>query len=184
MNRFALAHRKAHVLFKSLGNRQQEQLTLLNVAVGYLLNNQLDSAQILMQHIFPQIMATGTADNKGFLLMEWGSLQFERGNHQSALAYLKKTIPIFQPLGNLRRLATIYTGLGHFYNRLNQPDSAIYYAQKGLAAATKLGFKREILGASQLLAKLYEPKDPAKALYYLKIATAHRGVGGLGLRFG
>ncbi|GAB4041352.1 tetratricopeptide repeat-containing sensor histidine kinase [Spirosoma gilvum] len=164
--------RKANSLFASVGNRKQEMSTLLNISVACRLNKRLDTALIVMQHVFPRIMATGSDGDKGFLFLEWGSLQFDLGNHQTGLAYEKKAIGIFRQSSNLRRLSAIYNNMANFFEQLHQPDSAIDYAQQALTAAQTLGFKREILGASQRLAKLYEPKDPAKALHYLKIATA------------
>jgi hypothetical protein len=53
---------------------------------------------------------------------------------------------------------------------MNQSDSCIYYAKKGLEEARTMDYKREISKSSNLLAEEYEVKDPRESLHYLKIA--------------
>lgn len=64
--------------------------------------------------------------------------------------------------------------LSGYYERFNQPDSAIYFALKGMHEAEKINYTQGIFNASEILAKLYESKDAAKALYYLKLARDTR----------
>ncbi len=70
--------------------------------------------------------------------------------------------------------ANSYNDISAYYKILNQPDSVISYAEKGLAEADKISYTQGILNASEILAEQYEVKDPAKALYYFKLAAETR----------
>ena len=72
----------------------------------------------------------------------------------------------------LQRTPTIK--LLHFYKKQNPPDSAIYYARKGLEESKLISQKKTILEAASLLSELYESKDTKQSLLYLKIADAYK----------
>jgi signal transduction histidine kinase len=56
----------------------------------------------------------------------------------------------------------------------NKPDSAIFYANKGLEVSQIISQKKTILDAATMLSELYEYKDTKQALSYLKIANAYK----------
>jgi len=64
--------------------------------------------------------------------------------------------------------------LSNYYEKFNQPDSVIFYAEKAFHEANKISFTQGILGASEILAEQFESTDPVKALYYYKLATETR----------
>jgi len=67
-----------------------------------------------------------------------------------------------------------YNDIAEYYKKFIQPDSIIYYAEKGLAEANRISSTEGILGASEILAEQYELIDHGKALYYYKLASNTR----------
>src|SRR5262249_55229428 len=55
------------------------------------------------------------------------------------------------------------------FREMNENDSSIFYAKKGLGNAQSIGYKTSILDASKLLAEMYEAKDIREALLYRKV---------------
>ena len=62
--------------------------------------------------------------------------------------------------------------IAKLYQKENQLDSSIYYAQRGLEESQLTSYKQGVLDGSALLSELYEAKDPKKAFQYYKIAAA------------
>jgi len=71
-------------------------------------------------------------------------------------------------------ISNSFNEISNYYKSMNQPDSAIIYARRGLAEADKISYTQGILYASEILAELFEDKDPGEALYYLKLAIQTR----------
>jgi two-component system NtrC family sensor kinase len=161
---------RARRIAKAIHNEGDEFSAIMNLSVAYKLNNQRDSSLSILRNAYNRINLHGSPINKAFFFSQWGILQFELGNHQASLDILKKNLLLYQSLTNQRGLSGSYLSLSNIFKELNQPDSSIYYAQKGLVTAQSIGFKRNVLATSKLLAELYEAKDIRKALYYYKIA--------------
>jgi two-component system NtrC family sensor kinase len=100
-----------------------------------------------------------------------GNIQAKSGNNGLALKYYQQGIQTALKTGDYRTASTIYTNVASLYKKMNQPDSAIYYAKQGLAYGQSLAYESRILIASSLLAELYEQKDAREALRYYKIAA-------------
>ena len=67
-----------------------------------------------------------------------------------------------------------YNDIAGFYANINEADSSIYYAMKGLEEASKISYVGGMLAASEILAFQFEGKDDSKALSYLKLANSTR----------
>jgi two-component system, NtrC family, sensor kinase len=91
-----------------------------------------------------------------------------------ALKDLKTTLQMTLRNNEAYHSSNSYNDISAYYQILNQPDSVISYAEKGLAEANKISYTQGILNACEILAEQYEVKDPAKALYYFKLAAETR----------
>ena len=91
-----------------------------------------------------------------------------------ALNDLYTALKMTEKNGDLFHVANTCVDLSKYYVRFNQADSAIYFALKGMHEAEKINYTQGIFNASDILAKLYEPLDAAKALHYLKLAEETR----------
>jgi signal transduction histidine kinase len=110
-----------------------------------------------------------------FLLWR-GEAYLLKGNKDSALANWKEGLQMGFSMHYYRAVSMIYYYMGTMYRQMNRPDSSIIYAKKGLEFAEKASNRKNILLSSRLLFELYDPLNPAEALYYLRIASAAQDV--------
>ena len=103
-----------------------------------------------------------------------GDIAVKSGRNNEALHYYKISEQNAIRGNRLRTIAGVYTSISEYFKNLNQPDSALYYAHKGLEVSQRLGQNSSSLAAAQLLSGLYEQTDPKESLHYLKIADAYR----------
>ncbi|GAB4041361.1 tetratricopeptide repeat-containing sensor histidine kinase [Spirosoma gilvum] len=164
--------KQAQRSFNELRDEPEEIRSVLNLGVAYRQNKQIDSALMVFEPIYGRVNSTNFRIDKAFIFSEKGFIDYELGNYLEALTNERKAIKLYSISGNKRRLCAVLNGMADIFIKKNQPDSAIYYAQKSLASAQALGFKRAILYSSRLLYSLYKSRDSAKALYYLSIAMA------------
>lgn len=101
-----------------------------------------------------------------------GRVEKKRKNYPQALHYLRTAISFSNKFGNPFLESEQSVDLAGVFQAMNQPDSAIFYAEKALAGGRQ--FKNLVLtiNAAKLLAQIYEQKNPAKAINYLKIVNA------------
>jgi two-component sensor histidine kinase len=101
-----------------------------------------------------------------------GRVEKKRKNYAQALQYLKIAMSFSNKFGNPFLESEQSVDLAAVFHAMNQPDSAIFFAEKALEGGRK--FKNLVLTASaaKLLAEIYEQKNPSKAISYLKILNA------------
>jgi len=76
--------------------------------------------------------------------------------------------------GEISHISNTCIDISNYYEKFNQIDSTIYYAEKAFREATKISYTKGVLGASEILAKQFERTDPVKALNYYKLAAETR----------
>jgi len=103
-----------------------------------------------------------------------GDVEMKSGNPAKALNLYRKCLKISVKNNERRATAYAYNKIAAFYKTTNHPDSAIYYARKGLEESELITQKKTILEAAALLALLYEPIDTKESLRYLKLADAYK----------
>lgn len=103
-----------------------------------------------------------------------GRVEKKRKNFPRALCYLKIATSYSHKFGNPFLESEQSVDLAEVFFRMNQPDSAVHYAEKALRGRGTES-KNLVLtaSASKLLAEIYEHyNNPLKANYYLKILNA------------
>jgi len=103
-----------------------------------------------------------------------GDVEMKSGKHAKALNLYRKSLQISIKNNERRATAYAYYKIAVFYKAVNQPDSAIYYAKKGLEESELITQKKTILETAALLALLYEPRDTKESLRYLELADAYK----------
>ncbi|MEO7446262.1 MAG: ATP-binding protein [Ferruginibacter sp.] len=101
-----------------------------------------------------------------------GDLELRMKHDSAALMNYHAGLKSAIAANDVRTLANLYNGIASYYADRNHPDSAVYYAQKGLRAAEQLSYKNRIMTAANILATIYERSDPVAALKYYKIFAA------------
>jgi signal transduction histidine kinase len=143
-----------------------------DIGVAFTGLNQLDSANIYELKAIETFRKFNYEEPLVYQVL--GDIKMQSGSHSEALDYYRKSLVVSLSKNESRALAYAYNKMASFYKKTNQPDSAIYYAQKGLAESRSINQKKTILEASALLSELYEPKDTKLSLQYLEIADAYK----------
>ena len=149
--------------------REMQIYTELSLGDSYSEMNRLDSAFFYIQKIYNETLNDHLHPT---VLLYLGDVLFKMGNHQQAFAYLRQSVMLNEKNNDDYDSADACKTIARFFKETNQPDSAIFYAKKGLAHAQSFGFKMDILINSKILADEYETKDIKQAFYYLKLAMA------------
>ena len=145
-----------------------ENVIFMDIGISYLQYNEYDSSLVYLQKAKNHFSSNTIMSP--VITMFMGKLQFQMGNQQLAMEYLQKSIQSHIQNNQGRALSEAYNIYAGFFKKRNQPDSAIYYAKKGLAEAQYISYKQEILLASNILAEEYESTDISEAYKYLNIA--------------
>jgi two-component system NtrC family sensor kinase len=152
-------------------DRRQMRTMKMNMGIVYEKMNQLDSALYYGQQAYQEMIQAGTGINP-IIFRNLGNIQVKLGNNRLAMDYYQKSLQVNQAGGRDRIDIIVLNLIAKLYQKENQPDSSIYYAQRGLEESKLTNYKQGILDGSTLLSELYEAKDPIKAFYYHKIAAA------------
>ncbi len=161
-------------VFKASHDTNSMLVAMNNIGVGYTEMNQLDSAL----YYFQQVYAARVQGNlEGELILNhlgFGNVYLKKKNYPLALDYFKKAMQDCIKMNNHRESAAANNRTALVYQKLNQLDSSIYYAQRGLAEAQLVSYKQGILQSGMLLSELYERIDAKEAFRYYKLAVEAR----------
>jgi signal transduction histidine kinase len=162
--------KRSDELLKKNYDDYQWSVTQYFLADGYEQLNKLDSAEKLVQMLeekYPSGPLWIVINNR--LL---GSIALKRNELPLAIEYYRKSNAAAMAGTSFREAATAINAMALVFKKLDQPDSAIFYAKEGLKLGEMLKYRSRILAASSLLAELYAEKDPAEAIRYYQIASA------------
>ena len=97
--------------------------------------NKLDSASYFLQKAYNNAFEPGFTDLYSIrptILMFYGKALFKKGNHEKALQYLHQSIETYDVYNDLIGTPDACSIIAGVFKKMNQPDSVIYYAKKGL----------------------------------------------------
>ncbi|HYK46838.1 MAG TPA: ATP-binding protein [Parafilimonas sp.] len=154
------------VVKNQIGARSWKYQTDVNLGTAFMLNNQNDSSFAYLSKAYKETFKDDVWHP--VFSMFFGALEFRMGHRETGINYLIESLQLFKD-DTPYSLSDVCRMLSRCYSDMNMPDSAIHFAEKGLAAAQSIGYKTTILETSRLLSELYEPKDLKTALYYRKI---------------
>ena len=143
-----------------------------DMGIAFLGINQLDSAEYYEQRAIETFAKYDYVEPLIYQVL--GDIKIKSGNLQQALEYYKRSLELSLQKNEPRASTYAYNKIATVLAGLNQPDSAIFYARKGLEESQFIAQKRTIFEAAALLSDLYESKDTRESLRYLKIADAYK----------
>ncbi len=152
-------------------DRQRISIQKMNMGTAFEKMNQLDSSLYYTEEAHKEMLRIGM-DINPIIFRNLGIIQAKLGNIRMAMHYCKKSLNMNQVGSRGRANVILYHLISKLYQKQNQLDSSIYYAQRGLEDSKLTNYKQGILESSTLLSELYEAKDPKKSFYYYKIAAA------------
>ncbi len=165
-----------HYLYRALHKQETVHyrrgiaIEYMNLAMTYEYMNQPDSALYfivkadkenkLIEDLYPEVSRV------------FGNIYARKGNPDLALTYYKKGIEDGLILNDYRTVSFICSDAARMFQQLNQPDSSISFAKRGVKYGQMASYKKGILFSSTILSDLYDPGNPTEALHYYKIASA------------
>jgi two-component system NtrC family sensor kinase len=163
-------YRQSLVVSEANHDYQRVRVQKMNMGHAFEKMNQLDSALYYGQQAYEEMAQAGNGINP-IMFRNLGNIQAKLGNNRLAMEYYRKSLQV-QGEDGRQVTGTFLNQIAQLYRKENQLDSSIYYAQRGLEESKLNSSKQGILDSSTLLSELYEAKDPIKAFYYHKMATA------------
>ncbi len=159
--------RKALIIDNELRLIGAGQIDNIGLADAFMRLKSLDSA--LVHTTLPR----DTADiikTKFYGIL--GSIYLKMGNNTAANIFYHKCYDSSLAKNEFGDAAVACNGLTEMYLKLNNIDSAVYFAKKGYIFGQKASFKKQVMIAAGALAKIYDSAQPALALAYLKTADS------------
>jgi hypothetical protein len=139
-----------------------------NLAYVYVALKQPDSASYYVQREFDLAMSQKIEQTIPASLTHMGYMAYNRGQKAVALAYFHSAEREPYTAKDVQTARTVYLALSNYFRKENNPDSCLYYAQKGYAVA-KNAFYSIQLPALASLSSAYElNKQSDSALKYMK----------------
>jgi signal transduction histidine kinase len=138
----------------------------LSIGQVYL-EYQRDSARVYLSHYYDATVYD--AFWHPVALYSLGDCLFRQGDHVTSLNYVRESIPEAAANEDYFTEAEACAVMSKIFMTMQQPDSAIYYAKKGLAAAKSIRYDFGIYRHSKLLAEEYELSNVDEALHYRKV---------------
>jgi len=143
-----------------------------DMAIVFEQMNQLDSAIFYNQQAFKIFQKINREEPQLYEIL--GNVKMKSGNRAEALSLYQKCLQVSLKNNERRTSSSAYIKLALLYKDINQPDSAIYYAKKGLEESKLISQKQTIQEAASLLSVLYEARDIKESLRYLRIADTYK----------
>jgi tetratricopeptide (TPR) repeat protein len=154
---------KADSIAKAGSFHQLHLYTMLDIGDMYAKNGQLDSALVYTDLSFHEsLQPDSTISGKDLLtataLNNKGNIYFKLNQPELAMQSYRSAIPLLIEVQDDNTLSECYLGLSQTFDRVNQKDSALYYASKSYWLASNNQFLQHALNASQALSALYRQR--------------------------
>jgi two-component system NtrC family sensor kinase len=142
-----------------------------NLAWVYEKRNILDSAQYYVSKSEVYCRA-----DHGFymeyVLNIWGDIYLKLKDYKKAISYLQRSYALGVKVKNRRNSGLTALSLVKYYNQVNEPDSAVYWAKVALKSAGGVREKIDIYESADQLWNLYEAKHQTDSAFkYLKLSS-------------
>ena len=141
---------------------------VMNMGVCYLNLDKLDSALSFLQRAYETSIQINKVDVP-YVLWNLGSVHSKMGNASLAVAYFNMAVQEAGKAKKIRQLSFAYTGMAEHFQRMNQRDSTVFYAKKGLDVVQHTPFFFMSVKPAKMLAELYEKSNCDSTLKYANI---------------
>lgn len=162
-------------VFRALGDRPMEVLTLNTAALGYHAAGELPKALDYYTQALAVSRLLGDASNEAALLNNIGGVYDILGEPQQALNYYGQALPLWQSLNNRNGQGDTLNNLGVIYFNLGELQSALEYYQQALPLRQASGNRRREADTLDNIGIVYRSLgEPQKALEHLQRALELR----------
>jgi tetratricopeptide (TPR) repeat protein len=132
--------------------------TTLDLGDIYTNSRQLDSALHYTTLCYAESVRQKNDMITGTALNNLGNINFLNGNYAEALSRFRSSIIFLDSMQDYNTLAECYLGMAQSFERSDQPDSALYYAERSFQLASDNQFLKHAVQASNFLTQLYSKR--------------------------
>jgi signal transduction histidine kinase len=140
-------------------------IELNNISRNFLDINKLDSALYYTQKAYAMALKVPGYRNTGYLIRNFGIVQFKRGNYAHAIDYYNKSVQSIPNHNNHYLLSEDYRRTAEAYKLLNKTDSCIYFAKKAFEEAKSDRNPDQVMSATELLTSEFKSLNNFKEAY-------------------
>jgi signal transduction histidine kinase len=136
-----------------------------SLSAAYIRNNQLDSSKYYIQLAYNNSIEANYLERLSTIFRVYGWIEIKSNNNQLALDYFKKGVQEAFKFNNYREASFNYNEIARLFQKMNETDSCIHYAFKGLTNAQLGPYNIRILESSTLLSEAFKTKKDFKQAY-------------------
>jgi len=144
---------------------------LNNVARAYLDNNRLDSARYFCRYAYDFSIKKHQLRNIAYLVRNFGIIKFKEHDYPGAISYYRKSLADTSENNNHYLKSEDYRRIAEAYVKMDQPDSAIYYARIAVEHAKLDKNPDQIQRSTTILTNEYKAKNDYKNAFYYEQVT-------------
>ena len=162
---------------KLIAHYQKEQAALLwlNISEVFLYTHQIDSAEHYLQLSYNDSKKNNFDDLLGNIGRDLDEIEVARGHKTAVLQYFRHSIPYSVTNEDAEMLSVTSLSTANLYHKYKQQDSAEYYAQKALDAASAQRYLQDVYNAEKVLYAYYEAWGLGLSLTYDMLVKGHGG---------
>jgi two-component system NtrC family sensor kinase len=143
---------------------------LNNAARAYLDMNKLDSAAYFTKKAYSFALEKKSLKNFGYLIRNFGIIEFKKGNNEAAISYYRKSINDSTSKNDHYLFSECYRRIAEAYQNMHRADSCIFYAKKAVEHAKLDRNPDQVQRATTLLTGEYKAvSDYKNAFYYQEV---------------
>jgi signal transduction histidine kinase len=148
------------------------KVTMLNnLARAYLDMNKLDSASYFTKKAYDFALEKKTLKNFGYLIRNFGIIEFKKGNNLAAIDYYRKAINDTSSKGDHYLFSECYRRIGEAYQKMVRSDSCIFYARAALEHAKLARNPDQVQLSTTMLTNEYKAVNDYKNAFYYQELT-------------
>ncbi len=137
-----------------------------NISRNYLDAHRLDSALFFTQKAYDLSIKKHLLKNIGYLIRNFGIIQYQKGNDARAIAYYKESIQTVSPVMTITiYYSEDYRRMAEAFLHMKAIDSGIYYLKKAFDEAVKNRSPELEMRSTALLTNVFKSKGDFKEAF-------------------
>ena len=161
---------KAKSLADLINNNRSFCSACSNISAAYDSLKVYDSARLYAQQAYDTAFKINYYRLIGSSLHGLGHIHFMTGQNNSALEFYRLSIPYHKAANNDYRLSQTFLNFAKVFQKINQNDSALFYAKQSLFLAQEKRFTPEVRNAARFLSYYYRKLNADSAFFYQDIS--------------
>ncbi|HEY9002970.1 MAG TPA: ATP-binding protein [Mucilaginibacter sp.] len=148
------------------------EVTMLNnIARAYLDMNKPDSAYFFTKKAYDFAVKKKSFKNFGYLIRNFGIVEFKKGNNEIAIGYYQKAIKDTGSKNDHYLLSECYRRIAEAYQQMHKSDSSIFYAKNAFENAKIDRNPDQVQRSTTLLTSEYKAVNDYKNAFYYQEVT-------------